>query len=194
MVRRISSNKNQSVKDWFFSTIVPFIARYGIFIVVFLVALPRLIKYIKDLQTQAKVSNEKNAVLVNNAENGTASPKTIVKKSEDVQKTYPNLKPVDLERFKTVAQSVAMALGTNVQDNHYIFNTDMYNVSAWSENESEVIRLLKTVPTTFSIVADLYYNVYTRSRDLKADLLKYLNKSELDKIRVVQKKYGKVFI
>ncbi|QKJ63834.1 hypothetical protein [Flavobacterium sp. M31R6] len=160
-------------------------------LVALLLAMPVLYRWITNLIAQMKGANLSAEKIVNNAENGKSSPVIITKKSFDIFKKYPNVKPSEMERYKAVAQKVAVALGTNVEDNHFIVNTDLYNVNAWFEDEKTVVGLLKTVPTTFPIVEDLYYNVFTRSRNLKTDLYKYLGVEELVQIRGVFKKYGK---
>lgn len=186
--------RSQSVKGWFFLKALPFLKRYGLIIIVLTFGLPPLIRYIRTQIALLKGNTIDNKTIVNNAENGVASPVIVKQKITVIKKKYPNLTATDMERMSTVAQGVALALGTNVQDNHFVFSTDLYNVGAWVENEDEVIRLLKTVPSTFPVVEDLYYSVHTRSRNLKNDLLKYLSKSDLEQIRKVYKKYGKTFL
>ncbi|CAN1538476.1 hypothetical protein MCETHM1_01658 [Flavobacteriaceae bacterium] len=188
--------KGGSKLDLFFNKAKIFLSKYWLLMLVLLFGLPPLIRYIRTQIALMKGNTEANKAIVNTAQNATANPVTIKKKTDAVQKIYPNVTTTDMQRYSTVAQGVAKALGTNVEDNHIVLSGtfEFFNVSALTENEDEVVRLLKTVPTTFPIVEQLYYNVHTRSRNMKNDLLKYLSKKDLDQIRAVQKKYGKTFI
>lgn len=169
--------------------------KYWLVFAVLLFGIPMLKRYIDDQKAKNLANDEANKVVVNNSQNSTGNPVTIKKKSDVVQKKYPYVTTKDMQRYNTVAQGIAIALGTNVQDNIVIAGVvDWFNVEGWTENEDEAVRLLKTVPTTFPIVEDLYYNVYTNSRNLKYDLKKYLSSSDLEEVRKVQKKYGKTFI
>lgn len=156
-----------------------------------LLILPVLYKYIMYLYASMSSTDITAKTTVNNAQNGTSSPNIISKKSFDIQKKYPNLKANELERYKTVTQQIALALGTNVEDNHFIFGFDLYNVKALNEDEAKVVTLLKTVPTVFPIVEDLYFNVFTRSRNLKTDLYQYLSDLDIKTLRDFYKRYKK---
>jgi len=159
-----------------------------------LLVFPVFYRWVTTLFAQVKAGQLKADTIVSNAQNGKSSPNIITQKSFNIFKKYPKVSPTEMERYKAVSQQVAIALGTNVEDNHYILNTDLFNVSAWSEDENKVISLLKTVPTTFPIVEDLYYNVFTRSRNLKTDLYKYLSVSEIAQLKKVFAKYGKKWL
>lgn len=177
------------------SGIINYIKMNWVLILAILLVVPFLYRYISELLAKAKAQTLKNETIVSNAQNAKSSPTIISQKSFDIFKKYPKVKPPEMERYKTVAQKIAIALGTNVEDNHLVFGmVDLYNVNSWVEDENEVVKLLKTVPTTFPIVEDLYYHVFTKSRNLKNDLLSYLSKSDLEKVRSTQKRYGKNFI
>lgn len=161
-----------------------------IIIVALLLMLPSLIRWFSNLIAQIKAGITNAKTTINNAENGQSDPSIIAGKSFDVFKKYPNIKPPEMDRYKAVAQKIAKALGTNVEDNHFIANVDLFNVEAWTEDEAGVIKLLKTVPTTFKVVEDLYFHVFTRSRNLKTDLYEYLSESDLNEVRKKWKLYG----
>ncbi|PIF34666.1 hypothetical protein CLU81_5327 [Flavobacterium sp. 9] len=171
-----------------------FFSKYWIYIVVLIFGVPPLVRYIRTVLALNQKNKINTDIVINNAENGTSDPVTIKKKITTVQKKYPNLTDKDMQRCGTVAQGIAIALGTNVEDNHFVLDTDIYNVSAWFEDEAKAVRLLKTVPGTFPVVEDLYFKVCTRSRNLKYDLLKYLSDSDLAKVRATYKKYNKTWI
>lgn len=173
-----------------FTGVLEFIKTNWLLLLAALVALPFVYRYVNNILAQIKASNLSKDVAVNNSQNGVSSPVIIQQKIVTIKKKYPNLSVASMEKCKTVAQKIALALGTNVEDNHNIMGADLYNIAAWSEDESEVVKLLKTVPGTFPVVEDLYYNLFTRSRNLKTDLVKYLSQSDLKNIRAVYKKYN----
>lgn len=174
--------------------LVLFLQSNGIYLVAVLFAIPYIVRYFNSQETKDNIQATDLAVKQNNAENAKQDPTIIKKKETELKTKYPSLKASDSTRLKKVAQAVAYALGTNPEDNHFIANTDLFNVSAWGEDEKEVVKQLKTVTGTFPIVEDYYYHLFTRSRNLKADLYKYLSPSDLTTLRLTYKKSGKNWI
>lgn len=190
MTARFTQRKPVSSDSGFFEKL----QTHWLLIVACLLVFPFVYRWFTGLIAQAKASQYNAQTIVSNAQNGKSSPNIIEQKSFDIFKKYPKVKPPEMDRYKAVAQKIAIALGENVEDNHFILNTDLYNVNAWTEDEATVVKLLKTVPTTFPIVEDLYYNVFTRSHNLKTDLYKYLSASDLSEVKKVFAKYGKKWL
>jgi len=171
---------------------VQFLQQNWFFLILIAFALPYVVRYFKsqellDQKQELNVAEKKNT-----AENAKANPNIINAKAKTINKKYPNLKPKDSERLKAVAAAVANALGTNVEDNHILFDgsVELFNVKAWSEDEASAVKALKTTTGTFPIVEDYYYSLFTRSRNLKNDLHKYLSKSDISELRATYKKAG----
>lgn len=183
-------SKNKLVNN----KLVLFLQNNGLYLVAVLFAIPYIVRYFNSQENKDNIQSTDLAVKKNNAENAKQDPVIIKKKETVLKNKYPNLTAKDSTRLKNVAQAVAYALGTNPEDNHFIANTDLFNVSAWAEDEKEAVKQLKTVTGTFSIVEDYYYHLFTRSRNLKSDLYKYLSPSDLAQLRLTYKKAGKSWL
>ena len=179
-----------NVKSLSTSKAVDFLKSNGIYLLAVVFLIPYIVRYFKNEDNKDEIQKLDIAVKKNNAQNGKSDPNIIRSKESLLRKKYPKMDSKTSARVRAVAQGVAISLGTNVEDNHFVLNTDLFNVAAWGENEAEAVKLLKTVPGTFPAVEDYYYSLFTRSRNLKTDLLKYLSKSDLSTLRATYKKYG----
>jgi hypothetical protein len=176
------------------SKVVLFLKDNGVYLLAVVFLVPYIVRYFKNQDNKDQVQALDIATKANTAENAKVDPSIIKAKETKLKKKYPNLSAKDSTRLKNVAQAIAYALGTNPEDNHFVLSTDLYNVSAWSEDEKEVVKQLKTVTGTFPIVEDYYYHLFTRSRNLKNDLYKYLSPSDLIILRTAYKKVGKTWL
>ncbi|SHF14158.1 hypothetical protein SAMN05444377_10489 [Flavobacterium fontis] len=138
-----------------------------------------------------------NAIKVNSAENSTANPVTRTQKQTAVAKKYKSkrLSKAKMRELANISENIAIAFGTNAEENGSLLGVDFFGdvpktFSAMTEDEKEAIKQLKKVPGTFGIVADYYYNVYTRSRNLKTDIKRFLTTSQIQELRDHYKKYG----
>ena len=173
-----------------------FLKRWWIVIVALLVSLVWIIPTIKRWVANQKQKNEANAldneIKQNNAQNSTASPTIQKKKVAEIKKKYPLVSSKKMQEISANAQKVAIALGTNVEDFRPLFGQSwlpmVHNV--YTEDEAAAVSIVKKHSGTYPILAELYYNVHTNSRNLTTDLLKYLSKKDLEEIRAAHKKYG----
>ncbi|MEA9414262.1 hypothetical protein, partial [Flavobacterium sp. PL02] len=67
---------------------------------------------------------------------------------------------------------------------------DLYNISAWSEDEKGAISILKKHTGTFPILEELYYKTATKSKNLRNDILKYLSSSQYNDLAKFYKSKG----
>ena len=185
-----NTNKNNLIQN----KVVSFLSANWFLLLAVVMGLPPLLRYFKEQSNKNTVQDLKIEKDLNTEQNAKASPDIIRKKVAFFKKKYPNLSTKDIERLKTVAQKVAFSLGTNVQDQDTILGLEYNNISAWGEDEEVVVKYMKTVPNTFPVVEDFYYSLYTRSRNLKNDLYKYLSKNDLSLLRTTYKKYGKTWL
>ncbi|MBA0883804.1 hypothetical protein [Flavobacterium undicola] len=178
------------------SKLVLFFQNNAVYIVAVLFAIPYIIRYFNSQEQKDSSQALDLAVKQNSAENAKSSPTIINDKAKVINKKYPNLKSKDSDRLKTIAQKIAFSLGTNPEDNHIIFNgsVELFNIRALVEDENTVVKLLKTTTGTFPIVEDYYYSLFTRSRNLKTDLYKYLSAENISQLRVAYKKANKNWI
>ena len=154
----------------------------------------------KDNETKVIVNNVKNETVQNSAQNTNSSSSSTVieKKYKGIVGKYKNrIKPTDTKLWnslKSDAHNLALALGTHAKENQAWFGLDGFlpdrpDVGAFTEDEKEAIRILKKYPKTFDILAELYYTTATRSHDLRKDIMKYINKSDIAILRKHYKNY-----
>lgn len=176
------------------SKVVLFLKNNGIYLVGVVFLVPYIVRYFKSQEVKDVKQSLDLAVKTNSAQNNKVDPTIIKSKETSLKKKYPNLSAKDSTRLKTIAQSIAFALGTNPEGSTSVLNVDLYGVGSWVEDEKEVVKQLKTTTGTFPIVEDYYYHLFTRSRNLKTDLYKYLSSSDLTTLRTVYKKAGKSWL
>lgn len=185
MLNRQTINKLKNNK------LVLFLQNNWFYLLFVAMVLPYLVRYFKAQEEKDDKQALDLAQKANTTQNAKASPAVINAKARAInKKKYPNLKANDSERLKSIAQKIAFALGTNPDDNHIVlYNTiEGFNVRAWVEDEETVVKLLKTTTGTFPVVEDYYYSLFTRSRNLKNDIYKYLSKENISEIRIAYKK------
>lgn len=89
------------------------------------------------------------------------------------------------------AENLAHHLGTKYSDagNWY----DIFNPRGWTENDNEVLTILQVQVRNIHLVERLYFEVYSKRRNLKDDVNKLLDKPQLEKLKAYYKKYQKVW-
>ncbi|OCB72711.1 hypothetical protein SAMN05192550_2814 [Flavobacterium glycines] len=89
------------------------------------------------------------------------------------------------------AQQLAVDLGVKYSDAGNWW--DFLNPRGWTENDAAVLRTLKYQVRNIHLVEKLYFEVYTKRRNLKDDVNKLLDSKELAELKEYYKKYGKVW-
>lgn len=154
----------------------------------------------KDNETKIIVNNVKNDAVQNSAtnSNSSASSSAIEKKYFGIKAKYKNrINPTNTTLWNSLKQdahNIAYALGTHAKENQAWFGldgilADRPDIGAFTEDEKEAIRILKKYPKTFDILAELYHTTSTRSRDLRQDIKKYIDKSDIAILRKHYKNY-----
>jgi hypothetical protein len=185
--------RNTSKKASFLDTkLIPFFKKYGIFLVVLFLVFPYAYKYLKRAIESVKNTNLEAIKEQNSNENAKASPDIIKAKVADVKKKYPTISQKTMDTIVASAFKIAEAFGTNVDDNHVLLGgtIDLYNISAWTEDEKTAISFLKKHTGTFPILEDVYYKTATKSKNLRNDIIKYLSKSQYNELAKFYKSKG----
>lgn len=178
--------------NFFDAKVMPFLKKYGLFLLAFIVAFPYLLRFVRAQVQKTKEQSVALETSQNNTVNNTKNPTVIADKTAQMSLKYPNCTKAKLNEISGSALKIAIALGTDVDNNHSLLGgtIDLFNISAMTEDEATAVKLLKKYPGTFPILEDFYYNVHTKSRNLKTDCLKYLSTSDLDAVRKAWKKFG----
>ncbi|SHL40384.1 hypothetical protein [Flavobacterium chilense] len=186
---RNTRNNKPSFLD---TKIIPFLKKYGIFLVVLFLVFPYAYKYLKRAIESVKNTNLEAIKEQNSNENAKASPDIVKKKVADIKKSYPSISQKTMDTIVASAFKIAEAFGTNVDDNHVLLGgtIDLYNISSWSEDEKTAITFLKKHTGTFPILEDVYYKTATKSKNLRNDIIKYLSKSQYSELAKFYKSKG----
>lgn len=186
---RTARNNKASFID---SKIIPFLKKYGIFLVVLFLVFPYVYKYIKKGIEIVRDTNLEAKKTQNSNENAKADPIIIKTKVADVKKKYPTIPAKTMDTIVASAFKIAEAFGTNVDDNHVLLggSIDLYNISAMTEDEATAIKYLKKHTGTFTILEEVYYKTATKSKNLRNDIMKYLSKSEYNDLAKFYKNKG----
>ncbi|MBF4491039.1 hypothetical protein IR010_00690 [Flavobacterium sp. MR2016-29] len=185
--------RNVRKKPNFLDTkVIPFLKKYGIFLIVLFLVFPYVYKYAKMAINIVKDTNLGAKQTENANENAKADPVITKAKVEAIKKAYPNVSAKRIEEIETSAKKIAYSLGTNVDDNHVLFGgiIDLYNIRAMVEDEAAVIKELKKYTGTFPIVEEMYYKTATKSKNLKNDLIRLLSASDIKELSNFYKKAG----
>ncbi|MEA9415921.1 hypothetical protein, partial [Flavobacterium sp. PL02] len=139
--------------------IIPFLKKYGIFLIVLFLVFPYVYKYVRSAIESVKNTNLEAQKTENTNQNAKADPLITKGKLQAIKKKYPTLSSKTMDNLSASAFKIAKAFGTNVDDNHVLLGgtIDLYNISAWSEDEKGAISILKKHTGTFPILEELYY-------------------------------------
>lgn len=186
---RNARNNKSSFLD---NKIIPFLKKYGIFLVVLFLVFPYVYKYIKKGIEIVRDTNLEAKKTQNSNENAKADPIIIKTKVADVKKKYPTIPAKTMDTIVASAFKIAEAFGTNVDDNHVLLGgaIDLYNISAMTEDEATAIKYLKKHTGTFTILEEVYYKTATKSKNLRNDIMKYLSKSDYNDLAKFYKTKG----
>lgn len=163
-------------------------------VVLFLIGFPIIYKWWQNLQTK-QVQNEvdnniKQAQAVvkqSNAENVAADVKTVTSKIDQILATC---RKSDRPRLAAAARKLANSLMTTAGIPWYDLRQYIENF----EDDRAVADILIYERNNLKWLQHLYQYVYTENRNLANDVEKYLDASEMARVKAVFKKYGKGFV
>lgn len=145
--------------------------------VVLIILMPWIIKYFKTMFYSIEKQEEeeqKDRLFRENKNPGTLNAKM------DEYLDSKDTISTSTTTIKNAARNLAHALGTLYSDTDSWYS--WADPRGWFENDRDVRNLLAATKYDFQHVAECYYYV-TRSRDLSADLVKLLDKNEVDYLR-----------
>lgn len=93
--------------------------------------------------------------------------------------------------IQNAAADLSHHLGTKYSDAGNWW--DFLNPRGWTENDKEVLRILKYQVRNFHLVNRLYYEVYSKRKNLKDEVNRLLDTKQLVELKEYYKKYGKVW-
>jgi hypothetical protein len=165
----------------FMSKIMDFLQKYWLVIGGILFVFPLLKRY---LNKQAELKDEQDKQLsLDNLKTTTVINKEV--------KFYSNLNPTKqlTERQKITASKELWAVSTKLSNDFGVLYSDQnglfdwLNPRGWTENDKAICDTLVKYRNYFDKIEKLYFEVDTNSRNLRKDILKYLDAKELKRLR-----------
>lgn len=150
------------------------------FVLAILMFFPLVYRYLKDQLQLNKLQNEEIK-----GENQVIDNINPIKRQESA-----NTITID-KGVQTSASDLAHHLGTKYSDTGNWY--DIFNPRGWTENDKKVLEILKYQVRNIHLLEKLYFEVYTKRRNLKDDVNKLLDAKELSELKTFYKKYNKIW-
>lgn len=156
------------------------LTKYGIVILIAIYLIPYIIKYYKDSIDKGKVEDIANETAINNAQNETYDPEIQHDKATKYLRDVKHYATKNRIMLQDATQKLAM-----------LFHTDKawYNPQSWYYDQKAISNLLKLHALNYDDIKWLYYNVYTKSRNLTNDIINEVKSPYIDELRTYYNKW-----
>lgn len=162
-------------------------------IALLVILIPIAYRYYKDQQQKNQVQTQNLADKTTKTQNKKYNPTIQLSKIDKALKYYKFKDKAQRDKIIASAKMLPYHLGTQ-----FFFENDYVELSlnhkSWTENDDEVEKILLANPVNYPILEKLYFEVFTPQRNLTADILKYLDSSNLKTVRAQYKKYNKFWL
>jgi len=172
------------------SAIIPFLKKYGIFLIALFVLFPYIYKYFVNMIESVRNTNSEVEQTRNSNENATANPILIKEKVKDIKVKYPKISSSVMDSIVASSFKIADAFGVGVGDYKTFLGINWFNPTDMVENEKVALKYLKKHTGTFSVLEDVYYKTATKSRNLRNDIMEYLSNDQYDELAKFYKSKG----
>lgn len=188
MVKNRTFNSNKS-KSSIFTRLLIFLKAYWLPLVIIVFGLPLIIRFVKDQIARSKAQNIKNDSFVNAAQNVVSNPNIQQQKIDKILSKFKFVSKTNRSSILADAKILPKHLGV-----YWMRTGSWYEIplsfSALTENDAEIGKILRRQSYNYPILEQLYYGVFTESRNLTDDLQRWLDKDELEKTRAFWKSKG----
>lgn len=159
-------------------TLKTFIVEYWYIILGAIFVAPYIVSYLKKSFVDAKVDNVENDIKYQSDINALDSP--VIQE----QNASTILKGMSADQAKRLNADVKAYV------HHMGVNYDWYSLYSWSENDKEANMILMKWIKFMDKFGELYYKVYTQSRNLRTDYNKYMDSDQKQKMYEHQTKHN----
>jgi len=166
--------------------IIEFLKKYWLFIVALLVGYPYLKRYLDEQAEQTRLAQEQLKIEAQKQEAKNKAETKLVNNQDPGKQATARKKITVNKELHSVSSSLAHHFGVAYSDNGNWY--DFLNPRGFTENDKEALQLLVSYRNYFAVLEKLYYEVDTNSRNLRKDIVKFLDPKELATLR----KYLKV--
>ena len=153
-----------------YQDVIDFITKNWVFLVGIILLFPYISKYIKQQNLSSVIQDTK--LSAKETFNTNLSPIAQQSAADKITKS---------KTVQAAANSLANDLGTKFLSGDTF--SDIFELKSWTENDAKVAKTLIYQRNNYSLLVKLYYNCYTAKRNLTNDILKYLDATELTKVR-----------
>lgn len=162
------------------SFFMEFLKKYWYILLGIIIALPYLVQFFKKMGIKYQVDDIKNDMSLNSQINAQDNIFIQLNKADQILRNY-GITTARKKEFQADVKNFAYHLGTGV-------GLEFWQM--WTENDKEASKILIKWIRHLPKFAELYYHCYTESKNLNTDVLKYLDKAELARVRNTQKLYN----
>lgn len=145
---------------------IQFLKENWLFLVGIIVVFPYLRAFMQKMAVKTQVDDVKNDMDLNAQINALDNP---VLQESEADKILRNFPKSQKERFKADVKQFVHHLGINYPS---------YDPRSWTENDKEAVEILMRWVKLLPKFQELYYQVYTKSRNLKTDFYKLIDQDE----------------
>jgi hypothetical protein len=169
----------------FMTKLMTFLEKYWLVIGGILIAFPLLKRYLAK-QQELGLEQQKTLLLDNIKQNT-----QIVKETKFYNNLDPKLQLTSRQKITAakelwaISTKIANDFGVIYSDDNGFF--DFLNPRGWTENDKAIADTLIKYRNYFDKLEKLYFEVDTNSRNLRKDILKYLDAGELKRLRKLLK-------
>jgi hypothetical protein len=176
MVASFRNANSHSSKDGFFD----YVKKHWIYIIAMILIVPYLYRYLVGQVQKSKVQN--NEIIGENQVIENLNPETRQNRADKITLN---------KGVQNAAADLAHHLGTKYSDTGNWY--DFLNPRGWTENDDKVLEILKYQVRNYHLLEKLYFEVYSKRRNLKDDVNKLLDVKQLVQLKEYYKKYIKVW-
>jgi hypothetical protein len=176
-MQRINYNNNTNNEN----PAITFVKNNWLFILGIMVVFPYLKAWFEKMAIKSKVDDVKNDMSLNSQINALDNPKLQESEADKILKNFP------------IAQRERLKADVKLFTHHIGINYNWYDPKSWSENDKEAVNILKKWVLLLPVFANLYYSVYTQSRNLKTDFNKMIDEKEKQNMYAFQKQHNVKF-
>lgn len=172
-------------------SLAEFVKQYWPWLLGAIAVLPWAIKYIRQMSWDIATQTEEHRKDVAFEEN--SDPNKLAQKMNNVLLRYGlSVSSTKGAKLFTIMKQIVEASGANYWDGGHWYS--WLDPRGWTENDKDIYKALielmnnekySNVDDGFNIITELYFQ-FTRSRNLSADLLKWLDKAQLNELRKTQ--------
>lgn len=173
--------KNNQNKSNVATQSIEFLKKYWLFITALLIGIPYLKRYMDEQAERTRQARAQNKL------DGVKADIIIKKETQFVTNLNPliqsqrRLRITASKDLHAASQSLSAHFGVLYSDKGNWY--DFLNPKGWSENDTEIRKILVLYRNYFDKLEKLYYEVDTNSRSLRKDILELLDADELKYLR-----------